>query len=204
MVTDRIQAGHLLSEVLKPYRNSKNVIVVAIPYGGLPVALQIAKELSLPLQVIPCKRIKHPGDSRQSIGSVSLTDIVMQNTSLDIPQDFVCSQVRSVKRDLQKQTQVFGDYLASALNHKTIILVDDRLKTGDTMLAGLRSIKRERPAKIIVATPVATTKGLKIIEDETDEIICLHQTPDEQAVSKFFSDFPKVDEETALELLLQD
>jgi len=201
MLTKRIQAGHLLSEVLKPYRNRKDVVVVAIPYGGLPVAYPIAKELNLPLQVIPCKKVNHPADARQSIGSVTFTDTVMHPASLDIPQDFVYAQVRTLKRDLQKQSEILGDYLASALENKTIILVDDRLKTGDTLLAGIHSIKRENPKEIIVAVPVATVKGFQAIQHVTDEILCLHLVPDAQAVTNFFSDSPKVDEEAALELL---
>jgi putative phosphoribosyl transferase len=202
MLRNRLEAGHLLSEKLRPYCGSKTV-VVAIPHGGIPVGYKIARELEVPLLVTPCKRIEHPACKDKSIGSISLDETIIHPDQHDIPQDYIAHQIQYQKRLLEKQERLFSKNMATNVTNKTVILVDDLLITGDTMLASLRSLLKQEPAQIIVAVPLVSLAGLEVVQYEADNVVYLEMCPDFQTVQKNFEEFSVGDHDELINLLEQ-
>jgi putative phosphoribosyl transferase len=200
MIRDRTQAGQLLCEKLKSYKDT-NAVVVAVPHGGVPVAYPIAQLLNLPLNVIPCKKIRHPANKTKSIGSVSLDEAIVHEQGHDIPQDYIARQIQDQFRLLKEQKEEFSKNLSTHTKGKIVILVDDRLKTGDTLLASIRSLRKQRPEKIVVAVPVVTLEGVQHIQQEVDDIVYLEMSPDVTSVIKYFEDLPIVEPDETIELL---
>lgn len=191
---DRADAARLLANKLKEFTSRQNVVVVAILAGGVPVGFQLAALLNLPFDVIPCKKIDHPAKRGKSIGSVTLNEISIHD-DMDIPGDYTHHQVRQIQNELIARYKLYmHDRKPIALKGKTVILVDDRLKTGDTMLACLRSIKKQKAAKIIVAVPVTTLSASHQIIAEVDDFICVIKTFDFQHTDNFYESLPRVSE----------
>jgi putative phosphoribosyl transferase len=202
MLRNRLEAGHLLSEKLGPY-SGRNTVVVAIPHGGIPVGYKIARELNLPLLVTPCRRIEHPASKDKSIGSISLDETIIHADQHDIPQDYIARQIQSQRRLLEKQERLFTKSMATHVTGKTVILVDDLLITGDTMLASLRSLLKQEPAQVIVAVSMVSMAGLEAVQPEADAVVYLEMCPDFQTVQKNFEEFSVGDHDELINLLEQ-
>ena len=166
VLQNRAHAGRLLAEKLSAYRNSDSVIV-AVPHGGVPVGVEMAKALRLPLEISFSRRIKHPANSDLSIGAVSLDEVLLDETMQHIPQHYILNQIALLKRNLQHQ---FNAYYSERdhpdLKDKNVILVDDVLRDPGQLQASLQSLKKQQPARIIVAAPVATSGSVGSLLDE--------------------------------------
>ena len=192
----------MLAEKLKAYKNT-NAVVVAIPHGGVPVGYYLSKELHLPLEVVLCKMIKDVVDSHKSIGSVSLDGVAMPGENLHIPQDYICHQVALLQHNLRTQLRFYyQDRKPLDLNGRVVILVDDRLETDSQMLACLRSIRNQRPEKIIVAVPVANSRAAQEVEREADDFVCLLMPARVEAAEAFYEYLPEVTDDEVKVLLL--
>ena len=190
----RQHAATLLAERLFPYRNT-DAVVVAIPNGGIPVGYHLAKQLQLPLVAMACKKIQHPGDPSKTIGSVSSDEIVMHEVGQDIPQDYIYHQIMMAQRSMKAEDERCNQPgPLTCLKDKTVILADDFLKTGDTMLACLKAAQKQQPGKIIIAVPVATPEAINAFAGKVDEIVYLISEPGLAQVSKWFDEFPQVAE----------
>lgn len=199
---NRRHAAYLLGERLMEYKNS-DAIVVAVTGGGIQIGSYLAQLLNLTLEVIPCKKIKHPADSQKTIGAVS-TDSVVVREAGSIPQDYIYHQIQLLRHIIQGQNKnYYSDYEQASLMNKTIILVDDLLKTGDTLLASLKTIRKQLPEKVIVAVPNVTLEGTRVMREEIDELVYLTVEPNIQAVDNLYEDFPAVLEEEVAALLQQ-
>lgn len=192
---DRADAARLLANKLIEFKNKKDVIVVAILAGGVPVGYHLAALLDIPFDIVPCKKINHPANQDKTIGSVTLNEISIHD-DMNIPGDYIHHQVRQIQNELTARYKLYmDDRKPIALTGKTVILVDDRLKTGDTMLACLRSIKKQKPAKVIVAVPVTTLAASHQIIAEVDDFICIIKTFDFQHTDNFYENLPRVSDE---------
>lgn len=199
---NRRHAAYLLGERLMEYKNS-DAIVVAVTGGGIQIGSYLAQLLNLTLEVIPCKKIKHPADNQKTIGAVS-TDSVVVREAGSIPQDYIYHQIQLLRHIIQGQNKnYYSDYEQPSLMNKTIILVDDLLKTGDTLLASLKTIRKQLPEKVIVAVPNVTLEGTRVMREEIDELVYLTVEPNIQAVDNLYEDFPAVLEEEVAALLQQ-
>jgi putative phosphoribosyl transferase len=199
---NRKHAAYLLGERLMEYNNTE-AIVMAVSGGGIHIGSYLAQLLHLNLEVIPCKKIKHPADSHKTIGAVS-TDAVVVHEEGDIPQDYIYHQIQLLRHIIQGQNKNFyRGHVQASLKNETIILVDDLLKTGDTMLATLKTIRKQQPKKIIVAVPNVTPEGTRAIADEIDEIIYLTIEQNIQAVGNLYENFPAVHEREVIAILQQ-
>jgi predicted phosphoribosyltransferase len=198
---NREEAGLILSRRIKPYTNS-NTVVIGIPHGGVCVAASIAKDLSLPLEVMPCRRIKHPADSSKNIGSVSLTEVVLQDTADCIPRDFIAHQLAMLKSANSFEYKFYHEANSPLpLTYKTVILVDDLMKSGETLLACIREIKNQKPLKIIVAVPVVSAEAARIISAEVDDLLFLKMETNIHSLKDYYGDFKSIDKEKVKELL---
>lgn len=203
MFRDRKHAAHLLAEKLDDYKNSDAIIVV-IPRGGVPVGHYLAQELQLPLDIIPTRRIKDPAYSNQTIGSVCLNGSDFAESTYDIPQDYIYHQATMIKYSLRCQYKFYrGNDAPICLKDKTVLLVDDKLNCENQILACLRSVRSQRPKKIIVVAPVASAYVLRRLQNENCDVVCLIAPSRTNAVEAFYEYLPPVTDNEVKELLLR-
>jgi putative phosphoribosyl transferase len=190
---DRYEAGYLLSRKLDGFKNG-NSIIVGIPNGGLCVAAIVAETLSLPLEIMMCRKMVHPGDGKRTIGSVSQDEIFIHD-SQTIPQDYVAHQILLLRNamNFERKKYCSTDGVAD-LRDKEVILVDDVLNSGDTIMACLRSIRKQTPLKIIVAVPIVTAEAARVVRAEADELIFLKMANAMGSPEEYFQEAPCVDE----------
>ncbi|MBA4056713.1 MAG: hypothetical protein C0490_18510 [Marivirga sp.] len=200
---NRKHAAFLLGERLQDYDHG-NAIVVAVPGGGIHIGYYLSELLHLPLEVLPCKKIKHPADNQKTIGAVSSGSVILREEGNDIPQDYIYHQIQLTQHAIQGQTNKYNQgRVKPSFKDKTIILVDDLLMTGDTMMACLKSIKKHGPEKLVVAVPNVTPEATRAIAEEIDEIIYLTIEPNVHNGGNLYSEFPEVPDEEVIALLQQ-
>ncbi len=198
-IRDRAHAAQLLVSVLEPLRNT-DAIILAVPRGGVPVGYHVAQQLNLPMDLLPCRKITHPGDRDRSIGSVCLQEVVIHDSERDIPQEYVQHTINKLRNSLRRREKRYKSS-TDALDPKgkTVIIVDDWLRTGDTILACLKHIRKQDPEQVVVATPVLTSEAHKAVRKEVDDLIFLVLDDTPRAYTHKY--FPRVTEEEVLRLV---
>ncbi len=201
LLQDRQEAGHLLSKALTAFKNS-NAVVVGIPHGGVCVASVIATQLSLPLEAMPCRKIKHPAKNNQYIGSVSEDEVYIHDCSRTIPQDYIHHQIVLARNIIIHETEMFnGGRQRADVRSRPVILVDDVLIFSDTMMACLRSLRKQNPLKIVVAVAVASAEAAHMVSLQADEVQYLRLEGSPSPAREYFVDFTRVDERKVRNLL---
>ncbi|MBI2280682.1 MAG: phosphoribosyltransferase [Bacteroidetes bacterium] len=192
MFNDRIDAGQQLAVALKHYKRKKEAVVVALPRGGVILGYAIANELHLPLEVLMVKKIGHPTNPEFAIGAVSLTgSIVDEFTSVD--ETYIEKEIKNIRELLKKRYKMYyGNKPPLELKNKTVIVVDDGVATGSTMIAALDLIKNEQPKHIVVAVPVGPPDTIKEIENFSDETICLETYSPFYSIGIYYKNFTQV------------
>ncbi len=193
---DRKAAGSLLAEHLKQYKNQHDVIVLGIPRGGVVVAAEIVKELKLPLDIIVTKKIDHPGQKELAIGAIDPEGEMIGEVG--IVGEIVEKELEEIKR---RETLYRQGKEALNVEGKVVILVDDGIATGATILSAINYLKRHQASKIILVVPVASTEAIDKLSKEVWEIVVLHTPEDFQAVGQFYHDFLPVSDEEVIQLL---
>lgn len=156
MFNNREQAGYLLANKLIDYTNSEDTVVVAIPRGAVPIGAIIAEKLNLPLDIVLSKKIGHPLNKEYAIGAVIVNSSTLNNDILGISKKYIEEETQKIRIILKKRNQqYYGTNQPLSLKNKTIILIDDGVATGSTLLSSVELIHKENPTKIIVALPVA-------------------------------------------------
>jgi len=203
---DRTQAGRVLASMLTTYRNRRDVLVLALPRGGVPVAYEVAKALHVPLDVFLVRKLGVPGHEELAMGAIATGGVRVINEevvrTLYIPPQVLDSIASKEERELERREQLYRDnrYLP-VMHDKTIILVDDGLATGATMRAAVRALRIQGPAAIVVAVPVAAYSTYRQFRAEVDEIICA-QTPEVfYGVGWWYEDFSQTSDQEVRELL---
>ncbi|MCZ7396220.1 MAG: phosphoribosyltransferase family protein [Candidatus Methanoperedens sp.] len=175
---DRGEAGSLIAEKLKEYRNCPG-IVLGIPSGGVPVAREIAASLNLPVDLMIVRKLQIPYNPEAGFGAMGLDGEVILNQplidQLGLTEDEIKAQAEDTFGVIKRRNQVFrkGKPFPS-LADRIVILVDDGLASGYTMLAAVRFVKRNKPGKIIVAVPTSSGRTVDLILPEVDELVCLN------------------------------
>ncbi len=175
---DRIEAGSRLAGKLIQYRGSDG-IVLAIPSGGVPVAHEIAASLHLPMDLMIVRKLQIPYNPEAGFGAMGLDGEIILNegmlNQLGLTEDEIREQAEKTKEVIKRRNQVFrkGETFPS-LKNRVVILVDDGLASGYTMLVAIRFVKRKSPEKIIVAVPTASGRTVELILPEVDELVCLN------------------------------
>ena len=204
--SDRNEAGRLLARKLTPYKESDSMIF-GIPSGGVPVASEIAKALSLPLDLIIVRKIQIPYNPEAGFGAVGPDGRVIFNeillNRLNLTDDEIREQVKNTMDMIQKRNHLFrGDRPYPQLKGKTVILVDDGLASGYTMLSAVRFIKSHGPEKIVVAVPTASKRTIDYIIPETDELLCLNvRTGFSFAVADAYTNWYDLTDKEVLDIL---
>ena len=201
MYQDRGNASARLVEELAEYKGS-NGIVLGIPRGGVPLAYDLATALNLDLDIVMIKKIGHPLNPELAIGAVTINDRIL-NSGVEINDDYIQNETERLQEKLRKNYKKFTgrnkpDY---NFNNKTVIITDDGIATGNTMLATVQMIKKEDPGKIIIAVPVAPPRTVRRFEEIVDEVVCPLQPSQFMAVGQFYEKFVQTDDSEVTALL---
>jgi predicted phosphoribosyltransferase len=204
MFTNREEAGKLLANKLMDYKDNDHVVILAIPRGGVPIGYELAKKLHAPLDVVLSKKIGHPFNREYAIGAVTSKSIILSDAASEVSKAYIDNETEQIRDLLKKRYESYhGDNEPIELNNKTVILVDDGVATGNTLISCVQLIASENPSKIIVALPVAPPSALKKIKEmpEVNEAICLSTPVNFQAVGQFYEAFSQVNDKEVIALL---
>ncbi|ULQ53320.1 phosphoribosyltransferase [Flavihumibacter fluvii] len=200
MFRDRKAAGIDLAKKLTEYRHDPG-IVLAVPRGGVPVAYAVAKELDFPMDLVLTKKIGHPLNREYAIGAASLTDYFVVPHD-DVSDEYIEKELLRVRTRLKEmQVRFRGDRAPEKLEGKTVIIVDDGIATGNTILGTVRLLKKSHPAKIIIAVPVASRSAIHKLSKEADAVISLLVPTEFFGVGAFYENFEQVSDEEVDEYL---
>lgn len=198
---NREHAAELLIPLLRKYIGGDGV-VFAIPRGGVPIGRILADHLHWPLKPLLIKKIGHPTNTEYAIGAVSLDQVLLDDLVEPVSNLYLENEVYRLRRMLQDCANLYGqESVQLDLLGKTVIIVDDGIATGRTLLAGVLYLRKYNPTKIIVAVPVAAREAAVRIQKEVDEFICLHTPEQFVGVGEFYSYFPQVNDEQVITLL---
>ena len=205
---DRTEAGRYLATQLKAYQNQPNVLVMALPRGGVPVAYKVARALNLPLDVCLVRKLGVPGHPELALGAIAAGGIRVLNDDIfschNISKETLERVTAEESRELQRRDRVYrGDQPRPVIRDQTIILIDDGIATGATMRAAIAVLKAQRPQKIIVATPVAPLETHHALSEEADQVICLATPTPFYALSFWYENFAQVTDDEVRKLLDQ-
>ncbi|WP_299111309.1 phosphoribosyltransferase [uncultured Winogradskyella sp.] len=194
---DRIEAAHLLVDKLQAYKDKNNAIVLAIPRGGVPMGYVIAKQLHLPLEVVLSKKIGHPMHKEFAIGAVTLKSLVLSDAANDVSTSYIEEETKKIRTLLSKRYQdYYGHKKPQELKDKILIIVDDGIATGNTIISTIEMLHEEQPKKIVVAIPVSSKSALQKLKNTpfVDEVICLSTPQNFRAVGQFYENFDQVND----------
>lgn len=200
MLKDRIEAGLLLSEKLKKYQNS-NTVILAVRRGGVPVGYIVAKSLHLPLDIVLSKKIGHPNNKEFAIGAVSLESKIIDEHP-GVSDEYIDKEIIRLRKLIQGKYEFYmGNREPLDVKDKNVIVIDDGIATGNTLLASINMLRKRNPAKIIVAVPVLPYDTVSIFEKNTDEFVYLIASKYFRGVGGFYEDFNQVEDEEVIRLL---
>jgi len=208
LIANRTIAGQNLAEALSSYVNQENVIVLALPRGGVPVAFEICEKLHAPLDLLLVRKLGTPGYAELAMGAIASGGIKVLNTqivhSYDVSQSALDAVEQKERLELNRRSDLYrGDRPYPNLNHKVVILVDDGLATGATMHAAIDAVKQQNPMKIIVAIPVAPADSIETLRQMVDEVVCPRKPRQLSSIGQWYTDFSQVGDATVIDLLNQ-
>jgi predicted phosphoribosyltransferase len=203
---DRVDAGRALADLLREYADRPDVIVLALPRGGTPVAYEVARALHAPLDIFLVRKLGVPGHEELGMGAVATGGVIVLNEqvvrALGIPGRVIDAVAEREQMELARRDRLYrGDRLPPDLRGRTVILVDDGLATGSTMLAAVRALRQELPARIVVAVPVAARETCELLKEEADDVVCVATPEPFHAVGVWYQDFSQTSDEEVRELL---
>lgn len=203
--TDRFAAAKELSKKLQKYKEDKNTIILAIPRGGLQTGYILAKELNLPLDIVLTKKIGYPGNREYAIGAVSLKSYIVDESMVKtgkVSQEYIERKVVEIRKFLEERYKRYrGDKEPCTVRGKTVIITDDGVATGKTILAAIDLLREDDPKKIIVAVPVGPPDTINHLKMKADEVVCVLVPEMFYAIGQFYSDFTQVEDEEAIRIL---
>src|SRR5438874_818659 len=203
---DRKEAGELLAEELSAYAHRDDVLVLALPRGGVPVAYEVARALDVPLDVFVVRKLGVPGYEELAMGAVASGDVRVLNheivQSLDISDELIEQVTAAERQELWRRERLYrDDRPPNDLTGRVVILVDDGLATGATMKAAAEALRQRGPARIVVAVPVAASPTCVEFRDLVDEVICARTPEPFRAVGIWYEDFSQTTDDEVRMLL---
>ena len=203
---DRRDAGRLLAEKLAAYATRPDVLVLALPRGGVPVAYEVAHRLGAPLDVFVVRKLGVPGHEELAMGAVATGGVRVLNDQLveqlGIPDHMIDGVAARERQELARRERLYrGGRRPPDVRGRTVILVDDGLATGATMYAAIEALRKQNPGRIVVAVPTASPETCEEMKAKADHVICAI-TPDPfQAVGRWYQDFSQTSDEEVADLL---
>jgi predicted phosphoribosyltransferase len=203
---NRIDAGRQLGAALAKYADRPDVTVLGLPRGGIPVAAEVARALHVPLDVFVVRKLGVPGHEEYAMGAIASGGVRLLDRRTVAAAGLTPAQVESVtaaeRAELERRERSYrGDRPFPDLAGKTVILVDDGLATGASMRAAIEALRQERPARIVVAVPVAAPETCQAFRHVADEIVCAATPEPFYAVGRWYDDFSQTTDQEVHELL---
>jgi predicted phosphoribosyltransferase len=203
---DRRAAGRELAGRLAEYRGRDDVIVLALPRGGVPVAYEVSRALDAPLDVFVVRKLGVPGHEEYAMGAIASGGVRVLNDEavqgLSIPASVIDDVARREGEELERREREYrGERSPPDVQGRTVILVDDGLATGATMLAAVRALRQKRPGKIIVAVPTGSPHTCRQLRSEADHVVCAIEPEPFTAVGVWYEDFSQTSDEEVRDLL---
>ncbi|RKI63323.1 phosphoribosyltransferase [Corallococcus sp. AB049A] len=207
MFRDRVDAGRALGQRLRVLLGEGgDLLVLALPRGGVPVGFEVARILGVPLDVFMVRKLGTPGHEELAMGAIATGGVTVLNASvvrrLGIPKSAIAAATERETRELARREHLFREGRPPArVEGRTVILVDDGLATGSTMRAALRALRQHGPARVVVGVPVGAPETCAEFEREADAVVCVHTPAPFYAVGQWFEDFTQTTDDEVRELL---
>ena len=203
---NRREAGQALAAMLDEYLNRGDVLVLALPRGGVPVAFELAKALRAPLDVFVVRKLGVPGQEELAMGAIATGGVRVLNEevvqSLGIPQAVIDAAASAEQKELQRREKLYRDARPPVeVQGRTVILVDDGLATGSTMRAAVMALRQQGPARIVVAVPVGAPSTCDEFRADVDQIVCGFTPEPFYGVGQWYEDFSQTSDEEVRQLL---
>jgi predicted phosphoribosyltransferase len=207
--TDRADAGRQLAAKLERYAGRDDLIVLALPRGGVPVGYEVARALGAPFDVFLVRKLGVPGHEELAMGAIASGGVRVLNESvvrqLGIPQRVIDEVAGGEQRELERREREYrDDRPPPAIRGKVVILVDDGLATGSTMRAAVAAVRKVGPARVVVAVPVGAADTCDLLGEEADEVVCVREPEPFYAVGVWYENFAQTTDEEVRELLSRD
>lgn len=206
---NRSEAGQGLAWRLEKYVDRDDVVVLGIPRGGVPVAFEVAEALHAPLDVFLLRKLGVPGHEELAFGAIATGGVRVLDRQtiralLISPANVDAVTAREQQELKRRELTYRGDRPPLSLVGKTVIVVDDGIATGASLLAGIHALRELRPAKIVVAVPVAPAEACQRLANEVDEMVCVATPEHFRAVGQFYDDFSQTTDQQVMELLARN
>ena len=203
---DRVEAGRFLAEKLTDYADRPDVLVLALPRGGVPVAFEVARALGVPLDVFLVRKLGVPGHEELAMGAIASGGVRILNKDVVrslrlLPEDIDAVAVREWDELHRRERDYRDDRPAPDVRGRTVILIDDGLATGSTMRGAVAALRRQGPSRLVVAVPIAAPSTCQELRDEVDEVICARTPEPFHAVGQWYQDFSQTSDKEVRDLL---
>jgi putative phosphoribosyl transferase len=203
---DRFEAGRRLATALAPYAARPNLLVLALPRGGVPVGYEVARALNAPLDLMLVRKLGVPGHEELAMGAIASGGIRIVSddvvAAFGIPDRMIATVAANEEEELDRRERMYRVGLRPpVVQDRSIILVDDGLATGSTMRAAAAALRAQQPHYLVVAVPVAPAVTCAALRNEVDEVVCLLSPEPFFAVGNWYEDFSQVSDEDVRQLL---
>jgi predicted phosphoribosyltransferase len=204
---DRCEAGRVLADRLTSYENRPDVLVLALPRGGVPVGYEVAQALQAPLDVFLVRKLGVPGHEELAMGAVATSGVRVLNDDvvkpLGISDHMIEAAAAQELEELSRRERLYrGGRPVPDMRGRTVILVDDGLATGATMRAAIQALRQQQPARVIVAVPTASPDICEALRSEADDVICVMTPEPFFAVGHWYDDFTQTTDDEVRRLLM--
>ncbi len=203
---DRTAAGQVLAKELAAYTNRSDVLILALPRGGVPVAFEVAKALKAPLDVFLVRKLGVPGQEELAMGALASGGVRVLNdevvAGLGLSETIINKVAEKEQQELERRERLYrDDRPAPDLHGRTVILVDDGLATGATMRAAVRALQQQQPAQLVVGVPVSSPETCQEFQTEVDDIVCAMTPRPFHSVGLWYDDFSQTTDDEVRDLL---
>jgi predicted phosphoribosyltransferase len=208
LFANRREAGRILASLLMKYADRDDVLVLALPRGGVPVGFEVAQALRAPLDVFIVRKLGVPGHDELAMGAIATGGVRVLNDdvviSLELEPEVIDAVAAREEKELARRERIYrGARPAPDVRGRTVIVVDDGLATGSTMRAAVAALRKQGPARIVVAVPVAAPETCEEFKIEVDETVCAATPRMFNGVGRWYEDFSQTTDDEVHELLAQ-
>jgi predicted phosphoribosyltransferase len=203
---DRREAGAVLAEGLKQFANRDDIVVLALPRGGVPVGYEVARALGARLDVFVVRKLGLPGHPELAMGAIASSNVRVMNEdvleSYPVSQAAIEAVARSERLELDRRERAYRDGRPPVpIEGRSVILVDDGLATGSTMRAAVLAVRRLHPTRVVVAVPVGAWQTCRALREVADEVVCAFTPEPFRAVGLWYTDFSQTTDDEVRQLL---
>ncbi|NEQ67067.1 MAG: phosphoribosyltransferase [Symploca sp. SIO1B1] len=203
---NRTEAGRLLAKKLTTYTNCSDVLVLALPRGGVPVASEVAKALKVPLDICLVRKLGVPNQKELAMGAIAMGGVRILNEDVvqwrGISKEMIEQVTTEEQLELERRDRLYrGCRPLPNVHHRKVILVDDGIATGSTLRAAIAVLQQQQPESIITAVPVISPLVCQELKTEVDKIVCLKMPKHLHSISLWYDDFSQTTDEEVRQLL---